>query len=176
MAENLLQLCAHGLWPRKHVRREQPDGDIAARERGRVTATVAHLRIPPGVKPAAVAFHDEPPVDDEIDTPDTVDDPLQLRSVAEGAEDQADERFPSRLAARIQETTKHAESRGQSPERLVHTALVDEAEVPGTVERRDGVPRGLTQDSLRERPREVRDERLRGCCRRAPVATYLRRS
>lgn len=167
--ENLLKLCTDGLWTRQHVRGEEPNGDVAASERRRVATAVAHLRIPAGVKLAAVAFDDEPPVNDEVDAPDTVDDHLQLRSVAKCAENQPDQRFHPRLAARIQEATKHTESPGEPPEHLVQTVLVDKTEMPRTVERRDRMPCGLTHDRLRERFCEVCNERIGGCSRPAPM-------
>lgn len=176
MTENLPELCAYGLGPGKHVRGEQADGDIAPGESGGVATPVAYLGFPTGVELAAVALDDEPPVDDEVDTADAIDDHLQLWAVTQRAQDQPHKGLDPRFAAPVQETAKHLEPGREPPEDVVDTALVNESDVPRAVERRDGVPRRLTDDGLRERLGDLDHERLCGGCRRAPVAANRRRA
>ncbi len=62
---------------------------------------VADVSLPLGVELSAVALHDEPPVDEEVDPPHSTDDDLQFGSMTECAQDQSDERLDSCFATGI---------------------------------------------------------------------------
>lgn len=109
VTEHLLELCADDIGLRQDVGGDEAEGDVTARESGGIPSTVVHLGAPVGVESAAVALDDEPAVDEQIHPPHSVDPHLQLRTVAERAQDQPHERLGSRLTPRIDEFPEHME-------------------------------------------------------------------
>src|SRR5690606_11922348 len=84
-----------------------------------VAAPVIALSLPARVMCLAVAFDDEPSVDEEVDPPDPGNGHLTLDGAADGAEDEAQQRLRPGLGACIEQPTQPPEATGKRREKLV---------------------------------------------------------
>ncbi|MDF2992636.1 MAG: hypothetical protein K0S37_3150 [Microbacterium sp.] len=160
--ENVLELEADSVWAREDVRRKKADRGVALRQCRGVAAPIPNVSLPIGVELSAVAFHDEPTVDEEVDPAHPCDDDLQFGSMTECAQDQSDERLDSCFAAGIQQCPERLERVWKATEHLVDAVDIHHADVPRAVKCGDGVSRRLAKDRLRQRLHYLDSQRCGG--------------
>lgn len=133
---------------------DQPRGGtqdhVTAFSQTQVAQSVTFLRLPPTVMSATVAFDDDPVIDQEVNSPDSVD--LYLNSNVETVPTQkkAGNCFGTRLCASIDEGAKHLISSREALEHLRKIIRIDRPGEQGAVECRDRGARRLTTNRRRE--------------------------
>ena len=126
------------------------DRRVAERGGGEVPAPVTLLRRPAFVVRTAIAFDDQPSIDNEVDTTDPADRHLNLDVSTHGPEQESHQTFGPGLASAIEQRPQHAVPLREKPEHLCDSILINESRVPRTVERRDRIARGLATTRLRK--------------------------
>lgn|GEM_PF-3517813 len=160
--ERLIECLADLITVVEDVLGDHANGGVAQPGSSQIPPSIALLGGPPRVVLFAVAFDDEPSVDDEVDSSYPSDPDLQLHVAIECAQNEAHEGFGARLAACVDEASESLESPRKSCEDPGQRILIDQPRVKGAVERRDGLPRPLASHGLGQRLGQVR--RQRGCC------------
>src|ERR1700754_3291197 len=84
-----------------------------------VTPAIPALRIPARVMLLAVALHDEPPIDEEVDPSYAIDQDLRLDRASDRAQDQAHQRLGPGFRARIEQTSHPPMAAWQRTEQVV---------------------------------------------------------
>lgn len=151
MREGARQELTHLVATVEDVLGERTHRRVALRCCGQVATSVAALLIPAFMMSAAVAFDDQPAVDDEVDPSDPIDRHLDLDRAVEGAEHEAHEALRAGLRAAVEQPTEVAETSWQATEDGIEARLIEDPEVKGAVESGDRRPRFLTSTGLRER-------------------------
>lgn len=136
--------------PEENVLGDGPDGCVPERGGSEVAGPIVLLGLPSLVKGLAVAFDDEPAVDDKIDSAYAVDAALNLYVRAETSEKEPHERLDARLTPRIEQTAQHRIAPRQPREHRRYALLIDQPMVPGTVQGGDRIAGGLTAACLSE--------------------------
>lgn len=166
-----------GNGPREDLRlgKYQPRGGtqnhVTAFGQAQIAHSVTLLRLPPTMMRATVAFDDDPVIDQEVDSSDSVDLHLNSNVEAVSAQEKAGDRFRTRLRASIGEGSKHLISSREELEHLRKAIRVDRTGEQGAVECRDRGARRLTTN----RSRKGLDDRNRveaARSARAPVDDY----
>lgn len=163
-------MLAHPIGAAEHVIRQEPDGRVSLCCRGEIAVAIGDVGAPIAVMTNAVAFDDEPSVDEQIHASDAVDSHLQFDVASEPPQNQPDERFRTRFAPGVQHAEQDAVPRREKIEDRPDRGLVHESEVPRAVERRNRRPGSLTPDGLRERFDDRSDGGVRWCGGGSPVA------
>lgn len=141
---------------------------VTALGQAQVAQSISLLRLPPTVMCAAVAFDDDPVIDQEVNSPDSVDLHLNSNVAAVRAQEKAGDRLRTRLRASIDEGSKHLISGREELEHLRKAVRVDRTSEQGAVECRDrGARRLTTNRSRKSLDDRDRVEAARGA--RAPV-------
>ena len=117
----------------------------------------------------AVALDDEPSVDEQVDTPHTVDTDLQLDTAAQLTQKQTNQRLGPRFRTRIQQWTEGSEAMRDAREDFGDVRFIDKSEVPGVVDSGDSGPRRLASDRLGERLDDIDCGTIAWCRRWTPV-------
>lgn len=143
------------------VCRDRTDAGIAERGQSQIAPAIHHLRFPPAVVSTTVALDDEPPLDHEVHSSDSVDPDLALKTQAESTQQQSYERLRPRLALSVDQCTKGASAARNQPKQFVESVFVDQTEVQSAIERRDGCSRLLAEHGLQERVEDLDPQRAR---------------
>ncbi len=108
---------------------DQPRGGtqdhVTAFSQAQVAQSVTLLRLPPTVMSATVAFDDDPVIDQEVNSPDSVDLYLNANVETVPTQEKASNRFGTRLCASIGEGSEYLISSREELEHLRKTIRVD---------------------------------------------------
>lgn len=139
---------------------------------GEVAAPVTDLLRDIAVECATVAFHDQPTVDEQIHPPHASKLDLQRGAIAQAPQHQPNECLRTCFGSRVDELAQWTVAPGKSIEDRVEIVSIDQTEVQGAVETRDGDPGRLTATGLRERLHQIGLEVRTSARGIAPVRPY----